>query len=145
MPAPLPLPTREAIVRGSNQGLTYAEIASLLGVGVASVSRTLRRSREHGTVEPDPPGGGNLSPLRDRVLRVLKYLVEKKLSDATLEELAVELTHYAGIATSRSSVSRALQRLGMTRKKSPSSRRRRTRPRIGKSGARSAPSSPSPS
>jgi transposase len=144
MPAPLPQPTREAIVRAIDNGMTYAETASVLGVGAASVSRTLRRSREAGTLEPAPPGGGNPSPIRDRVLRVLRYLVERKLSDATLQELAIELTQYTGVATSRSSISRALQRLGMTRKKSPSSRSRRTRQKTERDGVPFALSLPLP-
>lgn len=59
---PTPTKLREAVIRAfHDQGLTYEQIAELLGIGRATVNRVLRRYREAGTVEPKPRGGGNRS------------------------------------------------------------------------------------
>ncbi len=126
---PTPEQLREAIVRAFHeQGMSYEEIAELLGVGEATVSRVLRLHRETGSVTPRPRGGGNFSPIRGEVANELSALVAER-SDATGEELATELAQRIGVKTSRSSVVRALHRLGFTRKKSPSSPKRGIAPR----------------
>lgn len=117
----VPKPIREAIVRAFHkQRLTYPQIAALLAVGEATVSRVLRRHRETGGVEPKPRGGGNFSPLRGEVLEVLRALVRER-PDATIDELTDALIERAVVQTSASSVKRALRRLDYSRKKSPSS------------------------
>lgn len=111
---------RKAIVRAwHTEGLTYAQIAERLGVGEATVSRTLRLHRETGSVDPRPRGGGNRSPIRDEVATILQRIVEE-LPDATIDEVTEALMTRVDIDTSRSSVMRALQRLGFSRKKRPS-------------------------
>ncbi len=108
---------REAIVRAwHDERLTYRQIASLLGVGEATVSRVLRLHRETASVSPRPRGGGNRSPLRDEVLDMLQHIVAE-LPDATLDELTEALMMKVDVDTSRSSVMRALHRLGFSRKK----------------------------
>jgi transposase len=125
---------REAIVRAwHEERLTYAAIASLLGVGEATVSRVLRLHREKASVAPLPHGGGNRSPIRDDVAEELERLV-RELPDATLDELTDALMKNVDVTTSRASVLRALQRFGYTRKKRPSPRSNATRP----SGKRTA-------
>ena len=107
---------RRAIVRGHKQGKTYQEIAWLLGIGQATVNRILRRWRETGSVRPRRRGGGNFSPIRGKVARLLRYILTD-MRDATVIELTEALTERGGIKTSRSSVQRAVHRLGYTRKK----------------------------
>lgn len=125
---------REAIVRAwHEEKLTYAAIASLLGVGEATVSRVLRLHRERGSVAPRSHGGGNRSPIRGDVAKALERLV-RELPDATLDELKESLMNSVDVTTSRAAVLRALQRLGYSRKKRPSPRSKETRP----SGARTA-------
>lgn len=120
---PTPEKLRLAIVRAFHeQRMSYAEIADLLGIGEATVSRVLRRHRESGSVEPRPRGGGNFSPISGTAAAQLTALVEER-PDLSLQELTEELGKRTGIWSSRSSVGRALHRLGFTRKKSPSSRR----------------------
>ncbi|MBX5484936.1 MAG: transposase [Myxococcaceae bacterium] len=120
---PTPEKLRIAIVRAFHeQGMSYKEIAELLGIGEATVSRVLRRYRETGSVEPRPRGGGNFSPISGTAAAQLSALVEER-PDMTLSELTEEFVKRTGVRTSRSSVGRALHRLGFTRKKSPSSRR----------------------
>ncbi|RKG71436.1 transposase [Corallococcus exercitus] len=117
---PTPEKLRRAIVRAfHDEGLSYAQIAHLLGIGEATVSRVLRLYRETGDVVPRPKGGGRLSPIRGKVASELKRLVAQK-PDATVRELMAELTARTGIITSRPSMQRALHRLGFSHKKSPS-------------------------
>lgn len=136
----IPTQVREAIVRlFHDDGRTYADIARLLSVGEATVSRVLRRHRETGSVQPKPRGGGNFSPLTGKVLTLLEKIVEE-MPDATVKELTVVLRKRSGVETSRSSVQRALQRMGFSLKKSPSSPRRGT-PRKTRSAVGSSASS----
>jgi transposase len=114
---PHPEKIRLAIVRAfEREGLTYGEIARLLGVGEASVSRILRLHRETGSIAPRPKGGGRLSPVRGKVASKLASLV-KATPDATVAELMEALVEQTGVATSASSMKRALHRLGFSRKK----------------------------
>jgi transposase len=121
MRPPTPPQVRRVIVRLRQEGRTYEQIAELVGVGTATVTRILRRYRETGSLEPLTPGGGNLSPLRGKVETKLRALVTA-MPDATVAEMAVALEKAERLATSRSSVQRALVRLGYSRKQGPSSR-----------------------
>ena len=135
-----PTQLRESIIRAFHERrLSYEEIAALLGIGRATVSRVLRRHRETGTVAPRPRGGGNASPIRGKVAARLVALVTRK-PDLSVAELVGELQRRTRIRTSRSSVLRALHRLGYTRKKSGSWQSNATRRRTA-SGER--PSQPS--
>lgn len=124
---PVDIGIREAIVRLHGDGRTYAEIANLLAVGEATVSRILRLHRETDAVTPRPKGGGNRSPIHGRIANLLEKIL-KKTPDATVVELTAALSKAADIETSRASVQRALERLGYSRKKRPSSRSSATRP-----------------
>ena len=112
---------RAVIVRLQGEGRTYEEIAELTDVGYATVSRVLRLHRETGGVTPKEPGGGNLSPIRGKVEKRLRDLVEA-MPDSTVREFAAALERAEKLATSRPSVQRALKRMGYSRKKSGSSR-----------------------
>ena len=119
MRPPTPPELRAVIVRLREQRRTYEEIADTVGVGVATVNRILRLHRETGATEPLKPGGGNFSPIRDKVEETLRVLVEK-MPDTTVAELAEALNKAEKLSTSRSSVQRALERMGYSRKKSSS-------------------------
>ena len=128
MTVPVDERVRKAIVRAFHvEKKTYEEVAVSLGVGPATVSRVLRRHRETGDVAPLPRGGGNFSPIEGRLADVLCRIVGE-MPDATVAEFTAALMKRASIVTSRSSVQRALARLGYSRKKSPSWRRNATRP-----------------
>lgn len=112
-----PEAVRNAIVELRERGHhTYEEIAALLGVGRATVSRVLRLHREFGSVAPRPRGGGNYSPIHGRVAKLLVAIVTR-MPDATITELTEALEKKASISTSPSSVQRALQRLGYSKKR----------------------------
>ena len=134
MGAPLPERTREAIIRAIHEKhLSYSKTAALLGVGEATVSRVLRLHRETGAIEARPRGGGIVSPLTSRFATLLHAIVTS-MPDATVQELTEAFTRRSGQETSRSAVHRALDRLGYSRKKRPSSPKKET-PRSTKRGA----------
>jgi transposase len=119
MGQPKPRELREAIVKARAQQLSYDKIAALLGVGRATVSRTLRLERESGDVEPRPKGGGNFSIFHDEVAELLLAIVET-MPDASIQELTSAFEQQSKLSTSTASVGRALRRLGYSRKKRPS-------------------------
>jgi transposase len=123
----LPIKLRLAVVTLRDEEHTYEEIASLLGIGRATVSRLLRRRRETGKLERLPRGGGVVSPIRGPVAELLCSIVGE-MNDATLEELTKALIERADVKTSRAGVVRAMARLGFTRKKSHWLRASATRP-----------------
>lgn len=137
MSTPLDTRVREAIVKSHAAGFTYAEVAAQLGVGEATVSRILRLHRETASVAPRPRGGGNFSPIQGEVADLFVQIV-KDLPDATIDELTEALLQ-AKVKTSRSSVVRALDRFGFSRKKRPSSPSSATHPSAARIGKRSAP------
>jgi transposase len=117
-----PIKIRLAIVKAFHeQERTYGEIADLLGVGRATVNRVLRRHREAGTVDPRPRSGGKMSAIHGPVADLLVSTITKK-PDSTCEELAAELEARVSVSVSRSSILRALHRLGFSQKKSRSPR-----------------------
>lgn len=134
---PVDIRVREAIVRLYDERRTYAEIADLLAVGEATVSRVLRLHRETNALTPRPKGGGNRSPIHGRIATLLETILSK-MPDATVIELTAALTKAADIETSRASVQRALARLGYSRKKRPSSQSSATRPSGKSTGASTA-------
>jgi transposase len=141
MGAPVSTEVRAAIVRARNdRKLTYEQIAELLGIGRATVSRVLRLKRVTGDIAPRPKGGGWTSALHGKIARMLVAIV-KSMSDATVTELTAELVRRSGIETSRAAVHRALGRLGYSRKKSPSGRWSATRPKRRSTAVGSAESS----
>jgi transposase len=107
-------------VRLRQEGRTYQSIAEVTGLGLATVNRILRLYREMGSTAPLKPGGGNLSPIRGKVEHKLRRLVDA-LPDSTVAELSTALAEAERLATSRSSVHRALVRMGYSRKKRNSS------------------------
>jgi transposase len=128
MGAPVPQRTRTAIIRAIHEeNLTYQETAALLGIGEATVSRVVRLHRETGGVDVRPRGGGLVSPLTSRFTELLHAIVTS-MPDATVQELTAAFTRKSGQETSRSSMTRALDRLGYSRKKRPLSRRKETHP-----------------
>ena len=134
---PIPAKLREAILRARADGFSYDEIASMLGVGYATVNRILRLHRETNAVEPRPRGGGNVSPIHGKIEALLRSIVEE-MPDATVAELTATLMAKSKTTTSRSGVQRALARLGFSRKKSRSLPWSATHPKAARAAAASA-------
>lgn len=118
---------RQRVVKACDGGMTEEEAAELFGVGPATVYRWKALRRETGALEPRPHGGGNPSPLDEQRRKLLADIVHER-PDRTLDELTAELVNRVGgpFSVSASSVSRAVLRLRLTRKKKSSPRSRRT-------------------
>jgi transposase len=106
---------REKVLRAVDQGKSRREIANVFGVSLATLKRYLKQRRETGNVLPKPiPGrpSKKFAPLEAGLVAQLKAH-----SDATLEDHCRlwEQTH--GMRVSTSTMSRAIRRVGWTRKK----------------------------
>jgi len=112
------------------------ELATRFKVAPKTVQNYLNRKRETGSVEPRPHGGGPAPKLDDAGVRELRTVVEEK-SDRTLDEIAKELDRRCKVRVGRSTVWRIMDRLGITRKKNSTRRRRRSA--RGSGGARGLP------
>lgn len=117
MPSPYSQDLRERVVSAylSGQG-TYADVAVRFGVGVATVDRWLSRKRKTGSVVPDPMGGDRNGKFDEAAEAWLAAAVEDD-PDATRQELMRLLQRERGLVVSGAAVQRALERLGLTRKK----------------------------
>ena len=91
---------------------TLGQIARRFLVSVSFITRLLQRHRSTGSLEPRAHGGGNPAVLSPKDLEQLRELVQKQ-PDATLEELRQRL----GVSCSLMTLSRALRKLRLPRKK----------------------------
>jgi transposase len=112
------------------------ELAVRFKVRPGTVQDYLNLKRETGSVEPRPHGGGPAPKLDDAGVRELRAVVEEK-NDRTLDEIAKELDRRCKVRVGRSTVWRIVERLGITRKKNATRRRRRSA--RGSGGARGLP------
>src|SRR5262245_53133487 len=104
---------------------TIRQVAERFLVSVSFVTRLLQLYRRTGSVEPRPHGGGNPAVLTPADLRRLRELIDDR-PDATLEECRVHLGSSCSLAT----ISRALTRLGLPRKKKTPRARERDDPEV---------------
>jgi transposase len=108
---------RHKIVYAYEQGEgTLDEIAAIFDVGRCSIARYLKLHRSGESLQPQPHGGGVAFSLTQQHLSVLQKQVEAK-NDITLAELVAYLAKKEKVAVHPSTVCRALQRLGLPRKK----------------------------
>lgn len=110
----------DAIERGAG---TRSEVAKLFGVHESFVYKLLRQQRERGDLAPLPHGGGAQAKLDEDQLLTLASLVAKA-PDATLGELRERLKQQTRVAVSVPTIWRALDALGLSRKKSLPGQRR---------------------
>jgi transposase len=102
-----------AALRGDR---TIPEVGGLFGVSAAFVNKMLRLHRAGADLAPRPHGGGHVPRPGPRHHRLLRSAVAAN-NDATLGELREYLEARAGVTVSEATVSRALTRLGLPRKK----------------------------
>jgi transposase len=102
-----------AALRGDR---TIPALASLFGVSTAFVNKMLRLHRAGADLAPRPHGGGYPARLLPRHEKLLRAEVRRR-KDSTLEELRAHLAEKDAVAVSVSTVSRALIRLDLPRKK----------------------------
>lgn len=114
------LDLRKRIVDAVERGdASKREIARMFGVHETFVHKLLRQKRERGDIAPLPHGGGAAAILKEDHLMILTELVAES-PDATLEELREQMKKRARIEASVPTIWRALDELGLSRKKSRS-------------------------
>lgn len=119
---PYPKELRERVVAAVEQSEhTIAEIANLFGVGVTFVKKMLNLHRRGEDLAPRH-GGGSEPLLQEKELALLREEI-KKQPDATLAELQKAIEEKCSVTASHPTICRALQQLGLPRKKK--SRRQR--------------------
>jgi transposase len=112
------LDLRKRIVDAIERGVgTRSEVAKLFGVHESFVYKLLRQQRERGDLAPLPHGGGAQAKLDEDQLLTLASLVAQA-PDATLGELRARLKQQTRVAVSVPTIWRALDALGLSRKKS---------------------------
>lgn len=96
---------------------TFAEVAEMFGVAVASLVRWRSLKKKTGSVKSTARRGGNPARVRPQDEALLRAILLSH-NDFTVEEITVAFVTQSGRSSSRSSVGRALRKLGLTRKKS---------------------------
>lgn len=111
------LDLRQKVVAAVERGTsTIEEVAATFDVGQTFVKKMLRQHRETGDLDPRPHGGGHTPLLSAKHLKLLRAEVERH-PDKTAAALRQRLAERAGVCVSRPTVSRALTKLGLSRKK----------------------------
>ena len=102
-----------AVERGDS---SIEEVAASFGVGQTFVKKMLRQHVETGDLIPRPHGGRQVARLSDKHLKLLRREVARS-PDKTIPALRDHLEGRAGLSVSTPTASRALSRLGLSRKK----------------------------
>jgi transposase len=107
---------RERVVRAVAIGTPRDEVALTYEVSSATITRWLRLKRETGSLARKPVPG----PAAVKTEAVMAALPERLVehADATLDEQCAWWRGVSGVSVSTATMSRALTRLGHTRKKS---------------------------
>lgn len=109
----LSMDLRERVVAASDRGEgTPRAIAARFSVSLAWVYRLLQRRRQTGSIAPRPHGGGQRPAFDADADQRLRQAVADR-PDATL----VELRQATGVTCGLAAVHRAVERLGLPRKK----------------------------
>jgi transposase len=106
---------RWRVVRAVDRGELRGEVAERFEVSVPTIERWVRQRRETGGLAPKPVPG----PAAVKTTALMAALPERlaEHADATLEEQCSWWQEVSGVEVSTATMSRALTRLGWTRKK----------------------------
>lgn len=111
------LDLREKVVAAVERGdQTIDEVAATFAVGQTFVKKMLRQRRESGDLAPRPHGGGHTPRLSARHLRALRAEVARH-PDKTVVALRDYIEEQTRVSVSAPTISRALAKLGLGRKK----------------------------
>ena len=131
---PYPQELRVRVVAVVEQGEhSIPEVASLFNVGKTFVKKMLRLHR-HGDDLSPRHGGGSAPSLKEPEHALLRQHMAEQ-PDASLEELQAALVEKQEVSVSQATVSRALQALGLPRKKKVFSPRNAMKSGAASSGA----------
>lgn len=113
----LSLDLRQRIVDAYKAGEgSQRKLAQRFSVSRSSVERLLKRERHTGSVAPKPRAGGRQPIVGEHDRALIKQGLRQEL---TQQELAEHFTAKTGRSLSQQTISRALKRLKITRKKRP--------------------------
>jgi transposase len=124
---PYSIDLRQKIVDTYSNGEgSIRTIAKRFRVSTDCVRRLVKQHRMSGTIAPKAHGGGPQAKLTTAELEILQTLVAED-NDATLEQLAQRLAEKIQVVVSSSTISRAISKLNLTRKKKVSKQRQPTK------------------
>lgn len=106
---------RERVILAAKQGIPQAEMAKVFAISLSTIKRYLKQWRETATLEAKPIPGRPSKKLGPLQLDLGQMLAAAP--DATLEQHCQSWEQMHGIKVSISTMSRAIKRLGWTRKK----------------------------
>jgi transposase len=106
---------RQRVLRAVDQGHTQAEMAKTFAISVATIKRYLKQRRETGHVEPKAIPGRPAK--KGAALQAGLRAQLEAHPDARLEDHCRLWEEEHGMQVSTASISRAIARLGWTRKK----------------------------
>ena len=110
------LDLRERVLRAVDQGEPRAEMVRMLGVSAATIKRYLKQRRETGHVRPKAIPG---RPARKAAALQVGLLAQlEAYPDASLERHCQIWQDEHGMRVSTSTMSRLIEQVGWTRKKS---------------------------
>src|SRR5687767_12321875 len=108
---------RWRVVAAVASGLPREDVALRFAVSIPTITRWLRLKRETGSLAPRPVPGPEAVKTEALMAALPDRLVEH--ADAPLAEQCTWWREACGVEVSTATMSRALTRLGHTRKKSP--------------------------
>ena len=117
MPEPYSGDFCERVLWACERGrLSRAKIAAVFQVAESTLYRWLQTWRAEGRCEAKPHAGGP-APRLDQAARETLAAIVAEANDLSLAEYAAKLLERAGVTASGPTVCRALQKLGLRRKK----------------------------
>jgi transposase len=108
---------RKKIVNAVRRGRPKAEVARIFGVGISSVKRYMKMAEVDGSLDPKK-APGKKRKLDETGMMLLEEDLRARPT-ATYEQRANFLDALLGMRVSKSTICRAVKRLGYTRKKDP--------------------------
>ena len=118
---------RRKIISLYQSGLDTEDIAQQMGASLSGVRRVWQQFREEGRDEPAFANCGRNPTLTDEQMQQVRQIVQEK-PDRFVREVAEEVERRLGVIVRRQTVGRWLRQLGLTRKKSRSTRRNKSVP-----------------
>jgi transposase len=106
---------RQKIVDAIEQGMPKARAARTFGVGISTLKRYATKVQRGESLEPGK-AAGKAPKIDERVEKLLEADLEER-PFATLRERCEYVEALSGVSVSRSTMCRAIARIGSTRKK----------------------------
>lgn len=117
MPQPYSVDLRQRVLAAvESRKYTHPEIAALFQVGTATISTWIRRNKA-GELAPKPHSGGPERTISEAGQQIV-WALHAEQNDRTLQEYVDAYEQKTGVRVSVPTMCRALQSLGLSRKKS---------------------------